>query len=64
MGLIFLKSESRQFINDCQSNIQNGQDVIQDLKTGCEVSNQLLANLENWSKRCKRKPTNFLNLLK
>ena len=35
MGLIFLKSESRQFISDCQSNIQNGQDVIQDLKTGC-----------------------------
>lgn len=35
MGVIFLKSESRQFISDCQSNIQNGQDVIQDLKTGC-----------------------------
>ena len=35
MGVIFLKSESRQFISDCQSNIQNGQDVIQDLKSGC-----------------------------
>ena len=35
MGVIFVKSESRQFISDCQSNIQNGQDVIQDLKTGC-----------------------------
>ena len=34
MGVIFLKSESRQFISDCQSNIQNGQDVIQDLKSG------------------------------
>ena len=31
MGVIFLKSESRQFISDCQANIQNGQDVIQDL---------------------------------
>ncbi len=34
MGVIFLKSESHQFISDCQSNIQNGQDVIQDLKSG------------------------------
>ena len=35
MGVIFLKSESRQFISDCQYNIQNGQDVIQDMKSGC-----------------------------
>ena len=44
--------------------INLSQSTIPSMKTGCEVSNQLLANLENWSKRCKRKPTNFLNLLK
>ena len=34
MGVIFLKSESHQFISACQSNIQKGLDVIQDLKSG------------------------------